>query len=312
MVQYDGILLCDKPFGMTSHRVIDVLRKTIGQKKIGHTGTLDPRATGLLLICLGRATKISQFLGDMDKAYDADITLGIRSSTFDSEGLINEESPDPVPELSRLEIENILSEFKGIIKQKVPVFSAVKVGGQKLYKLARKGKEVDPPEKEIEIKDIELKDINLPIISCRVVCSKGTYIRSLANDIGEKIGCGAYLSKLSRTRIGPFELKDALSLTEIKHYREAGVLKRNIVPIEEVIDYPALNMDENFSSAIVSGRPPKKENVVNIEGAFEAGELISLKDISGRVMAIGKSEISSEKLKNYDGNNFFKYIRVLN
>nr|MBN2277934.1 tRNA pseudouridine(55) synthase TruB [candidate division Zixibacteria bacterium] len=312
MIQYDGILLCDKPYGMTSHRVIDILRQTIGQKKIGHTGTLDPRAIGLLLICLGRATKISQFLGDLDKTYEAEITLGVRSSTYDSEGIIPDENPKPVPSLTSNEIEKILSEFKGLIRQKVPAFSAVKVDGQKLYKLARKGKKINPPEKEIEIKDISLTRWISPLITCRVTCSKGTYIRSLANDIGEKIGCGAYLSRLSRTRIGTYGLKEALTLTEIKHYREAGALKKHLRPIEDVLSYPSLKTDETFSAGIVSGRPLHRANIIEFQGDFEAGQLICLKDHGGRIMAVGKSDINSGELRNHDGANFFNYVRVLN
>ncbi|MCX6826576.1 MAG: tRNA pseudouridine(55) synthase TruB, partial [candidate division Zixibacteria bacterium] len=187
MVQYDGILLCHKPFGVSSHDVIANLRQVIGQRRMGHTGTLDPLATGLMLICLGRATKIAQFLSDMDKTYEAEIKLGVRSSTFDAEGVIENDPPQPVPNLSKAEMEDIFSEFRGSIRQKVPAFSAIKRNGQRLYKAARMGKKVNPPERNIEIKEIKLIGINLPFVNFVVCCSKGTYIRSLAQDIGSKL-----------------------------------------------------------------------------------------------------------------------------
>lgn len=312
MIQYDGILLCKKPYGMSSHKVISELREIVGQKKIGHTGTLDPRATGLLIICLGRATKIAQFLEDLDKSYDAQITLGRRSSTFDSEGVLKEGDPQPVPELTEDEAKSILAEFKGIIVQKVPAFSAVKVTGQRLYELARRGKEVETPEKEVEIRDIKLTALELPVISCTVSCSKGTYIRTLANDIGERIGCGAYLSQLSRTRVGSFSISEALNLNEIKYYRQAGILKRHIRSIESTLTFPSLKVDETFSAVIVSGRTPRPKDIVDISSDFDPDELISLKDHRGRIMAVGKSNISSQELRVSRGKSFFTYVRVLN
>lgn len=311
MVQYDGILLCRKPYKMSSHDVINSLRRAIGQKKIGHTGTLDPRATGLLIICLGRATKISQFLTDMNKTYEVEITLGQRSSTYDSEGLLNEPA-QPVPKLSSDDVKSILAEFQGLIKQKVPMYSAVKVGGKRLYKLARMGKEVDTPEREIEIEKIELIELNLPLIRCRVTCSKGTYIRTLAHDIGEKIGCGGYLSALLRTRVGDFLLDDALTIKEVKHFREAGVLKRHIRPIESILKYPAVKVAEEFTKYVISGKIPSYNDITAVTGEFEANEYISLADNSGRIMAVCKSQISSEELESGNKSDFFTYIRVLN
>jgi len=312
MAQYDGILLCSKPFGMTSHAVVSNLRQIIGQEKIGHTGTLDPRATGLLIICLGRATKIAQFLSDMDKSYEAEIKLGERSSTYDSEGIFEDTEPQSIPELTEDIIRDILLEFKGKIKPRVPAFSAIKVDGQRLYKMARRGKAVERPEREIEIKDIALIKMDLPFVYCHVSCSKGTYIRALANDIGERIGCGAYLSNLTRTRIGDYTLDEALTLSEIKYYREAGVLKRHVRQIESVLPFPSLQVDEKFSPGIVSGRSPRVKDIVDISGSFHAEELVALRDHTGKVMAIGRTRIGSDDLRDYKGKAFFTYLRVLN
>lgn len=312
MVQYDGVLLCNKPFGVSSHDIIARLRQTVGQKRIGHTGTLDPRATGLLVVCLGRATKIAQFLADVNKVYDAEIRLGIRSDTFDSEGVDDEAAPQGVPDLSEKEVRDILSEFRGVIKQKVPAYSAVKIGGQRLYQMARRGQEVDPPEREIIINDIMLTKLELPQIAFTVNCSKGTYIRSLANEIGERIGCGAYLSRLNRMAVGNFELKEALSLNEIKYNRQAGTLKRYIIPIEEVLSFPVIKVSERFSPYIISGRSLRSQDVVEIAGEFGPEDLVSLMDHDGKIMAVGKAGVTSMEARNFGGDSFYTYVRVLN
>ncbi len=312
MIKYEGLLLCDKPFGVTSHDVISRLRQTLGQKKIGHIGTLDPRATGLLVICLERATKIAQFLDDLDKAYEAQITLGLRSRTFDSEGIMKDDIPAPVPKLSEAGIRNILETFKGKITQKVPAHSAVKVGGERLYQKARRGEEVTTPEREIEIKELEFSKQEENRIDFRVVCSKGTYIRSLANDIGDKIGCGAYLSRLRRTQVGPFSVDQALTLGQVKNYREAGALKRFIIPIEKALLFPALKIKPEFEPFVLSGKTPEREDILQVEGEFSPQDFICLKDSSGRIMAVGTSDVNSVELELIKGKPFFKYVRVLN
>ena len=313
MIQYEGILLCDKPFGLSSHDVINELRNITGQKKIGHTGTLDPRATGLLVICLGRATKVAQFLSDMGKTYQAEIMLGVRSRTMDGDGIDPNLPASPVPALTEDDISKVLNTFLGKTIQRVPAYSAVKINGQRLYKLARKNISVETPEREIEIKNIQLTRMTLPIIEITVSCSKGVYIRTLADDIGQKIGCGAYLKNLIRTEVGPFQLKDALTLNEIGHYRQAGLLKRRLLSIESILPFPSIQVDEEFSPAIISGRQPRVKNLIDISGDFGVEDYISLRDHNGRIMAIGKAMVNSVELKdNYKEKNFFTYVRVLN
>lgn len=312
MATYEGILPVKKPFGVTSHDVINKLRRILQMKRIGHTGTLDPRATGLLVICLGRATKITQFLNDDDKAYEAEIKLGIRSTTYDAEGIIIEDNPPEIPELNEDEVIKILNEFKGRIKQKVPAYSAVKKDGQPLYKAARKGKEVDTPEREIVISHIKLNRLDLPFIEFSVSCSKGTYIRALANDIGEIIGCGAYLSKLNRTRVGRVTVSQALSLKEIQHYYDAGAMKRFIIPIEQALGLPLLKIKDSFAPHVLDGQTPKPGDISGIDGVFAPGEKIVMMSHSGKALAVGTSQIASEKIAECEDENFFKYIRVLN
>lgn len=312
MHRYNGILLCDKPSGQTSHDVVDSLRKLLGQKKIGHTGTLDPLATGLMVICLGQATKIARFITDVDKTYEAEITLGQRSSTYDAEGIGPETPFEKVPELSEAEIISVLSSFKGAIKQKVPIYSAVKVNGQRLYKSARKGETVDTPVRDIFIDSIKLINFNLPEVHVEISCSKGTYIRTIANDIGENIGCGGYLSGLKRTRVGNYSLADASTLNEIELLKNNGSLAKYIKPIETVLSFPSIRVKEEFSSLIIAGRSPQCKDIAGIDGDFQPEDFISLRDIDGKIRAIGKSEVCSSDLDHYEGKSFFTYVRVLN
>lgn len=312
MTPYNGILLCEKPYGATSHKVIHEMRQITGQKKIGHTGTLDPRATGLLVLCLGRATKISQFLGDLDKTYEAVIRLGRSSTTYDTEGIDMEAEPQPVPELTENEILELLGQFRGRIKQTVPPYSAVKVDGRRLYNLARKGKEFELPEKEVEIRDIRLTKMELPDLYITVECSKGTYIRTLANDIGNKIGCGAHLAALVRTRVGQYNLADAMTLSQAGHYRDAGILDKYIKPIESVLPFPWLKVNREFSPFILTGQVPRMKDISEIGGVFEVDELVSLKDHNDNIVAVGRSDVRSSLFRPGTDNNFFRYVRVLN
>jgi len=259
---------------------------------------------------LGRATKIAQFIADEDKTYEVEINLGQVSTTFDSEGIIDVKKP--VPDLTETDMQKILNGFKGVTRQKVPAYSAVKINGKRLYELARKGIKTETPEREIIIDEIELKKIELPRISFIVSCSKGTYVRTLANDIGEKIGCGAYMSKLRRTRVGDYVIDDALTLKEIMYYRQAGMLKRYIKPIETVLPFPSVQVNREFSPSILSGRPPRLKDIVDIDREFSEEEYISLRDFEGRIMAIGKADIDSSRLDNTENKNFFTYVRVLN
>ncbi|MDP3970851.1 MAG: tRNA pseudouridine(55) synthase TruB [bacterium] len=209
-------ILINKPKDFTSHDVVAVARGKLGIKKIGHAGTLDPLATGLLILLVGRAeTKQQDAFMNLGKEYVAEITLGKVSETYDAQGPITE-SADSV-EVTQEQIEQALEKFTGTIQQKPPIHSAVHLDGQRLYKLARKGK-VDAsmvPSREVSVYEIELLEYNKPVIKVRISCGKGTYIRSLAHDLGQELGVGAYLSELVRTKIGPHELKDAIELDKL-------------------------------------------------------------------------------------------------
>ena len=229
----DGVLNLNKPQGMTSRQALDRIRKLWGVKKAGHGGTLDPDATGVLPICLGKATKLFDPLQKGTKSYNATATLGITTDTFDASGQVLMTSS--TEHISENQIEFVLKNFVGKIDQTVPIFSAVKYQGQPLYKIARQGKQIENlPSRQVTIKSIEITSINLPKFVFRVDCSKGTYIRSLVSDAGKRLECGAILSKLVRTRSGIFKLEDAYNLDSL----EEGKITSNesVVPMNVVIE----------------------------------------------------------------------------
>ena len=212
----EGVLLIDKPSGMTSHDVVDRVRRKLKMKRIGHAGTLDPLATGLLIILVGKATKLSQYLMSLDKVYEGTITLGVATNTYDAEGEVM--TTIPVPELTMDEVSKTLGSFMGDQYQTPPMFSAVKIDGQPLYKLARKGVEVEREPRFIRISKFEATRFESPEIDFTLNCTKGTYVRTLASDIGEKLDCGAHLSSLRRTASDRFHIKDSITL---EAFREA-------------------------------------------------------------------------------------------
>jgi len=209
----DGIILINKPKGPSSFRIVSRVRKLIGGGKVGHGGTLDPLATGVLVLLIGKATKKSATLLTSDKEYTAKIRLGITTDTFDAEGIVVRE--EEVPEFSRKEVEMIVSSFQGEILQTPPPHSALKQKGKKLYELARKGVKVEPKPRMVKIHRIKMVDYDVPWLTLEVECSKGTYIRALARDIGERLGCGAHLAELARTRVARFRLSDCISPEEL-------------------------------------------------------------------------------------------------
>ncbi|OIO60197.1 MAG: tRNA pseudouridine(55) synthase TruB [Verrucomicrobia bacterium CG_4_10_14_3_um_filter_43_23] len=218
----EGILLIDKPSGITSHDVVDRVRKKLKMKRIGHAGTLDPLATGLLVILVGKATKASQYLMNLDKEYEATMKLGEVTDSHDADGVVT--LTRPIPELTEESTKDLMTGFLGDQYQIPPMFSAKKVNGVPLYKMARQGKVIEREPRFITVYKFELLDFALPLVSFRLKCSKGTYVRTIAHDLGEKIGCGSHLTQLRRTTISHLDVTNActldkleeLSLTEIK------------------------------------------------------------------------------------------------
>lgn len=202
----NGFLLIDKPAGITSHDAVDRIRRALGTRKVGHAGTLDPLATGLLLIGVGRATRLLRFLGSLPKIYEGTGLLGVETTTLDAEGDVVRSSP---VEATEQELRAVMERFLGDIDQVPPAYSAVKVGGRKLYEAARKGQEVEAPPRRVHVDAFDLVDFDLPRFDFRVQCSAGTYVRSLVADVGGELGCGAHLIALRRTAIGSYSVRDA-------------------------------------------------------------------------------------------------------
>lgn len=208
-----GVLVVDKPKGITSFDVVREVRRALGVKKVGHTGTLDPMATGVLPVCIGDGTKIAQFITEATKAYDATVKLGATTDTLDAEGKTLETRP--VPHLTRELLEAALERFRGPIQQVPPMYSAIKVGGKRLYELARAGEEVERQPRAVTVFELVLRDFSADEVKLSVRCSKGFFVRTLAADLGEALGCGAHLCALRRTQSGPFVLAQSIPLTDV-------------------------------------------------------------------------------------------------
>jgi len=309
---YHGVLLYDKPIGCTSHDAVASVRKVIGQRRIGHAGTLDPLAEGLLVMCIGRATKIVQFLIDCEKTYEAEIYLGKKSRTYDGEGIYKDQMPKLAPDMTDEQVEDLLNHYRGKIKQKVPVYSAVRVNGRRLYDYAHKGEPVKPPIREVTIKELTLLNYQKPLLHVRVTCSSGTYIRSIAHDIGHRLGCGAYLSKLRRTAVGHLTLNDALTLPEIEQLHIEKRLEDMLLPFDRVLLYGAIKVTDTFRPYVISGKDLKQKDVAELEGSFSEGDPVFLKDSQGQILAIGTAGFTSAEFNEIKPEKIFNYTRVLN
>ena len=246
-----GIINVYKEAGYTSFDVVAKMRGILGIKKIGHTGTLDPDATGVLPVCIGKATKVCDLLTDKDKTYEAVMRLGIVTDTQDMTGQVLEEHAVTVTED---EVRQAVGQFVGQIEQIPPMYSALKVGGQKLCDLARKGIEVERKPRPVNIYEIRIKNIALPLVTMEVHCSKGTYIRTLCQDIGQALGCGGCMESLVRTQVASFALADSLTLAQIEDAKKADRLDQILLPIDQVFSaYPKVYASEEADKRLVNG-----------------------------------------------------------
>lgn len=278
----DGIINVYKEKGYTSHDVVAKMRGILKQKKIGHTGTLDPEAEGVLPVCLGKATKLCDMLTDKTKTYRAVLFLGRETDTQDMTGQITAEYPvDLNPEIVQ---EAILS-FKGAYNQVPPMYSALKVNGRKLYELAREGKEVERQARPVQILEIQVDSIELPRAVFTVTCSKGTYIRTLCYDIGKKLGCGGCMDSLLRTRVSRFEIEDSLTLTQIEALQSEERLADFIVRVDEMFpDADKLFMKAEFDRLVHNGNPFYRKQTEN--ACQNEGEAVRVYDSSGEFIGI--------------------------
>ena len=260
-----GILNVYKEKGYTSHDVVAKLRGIVGQKKIGHTGTLDPDAVGVLPVCLGRATKVCDLLTDKDKVYEAVLLLGKETDTQDTSGdvLVSKDTDYLTDDVVR---EAIFS-FVGDYEQIPPMYSALKVNGKKLYELAREGKVIERKARPVKILDIQILEMNLPRVRMTVACSKGTYIRTLCHDIGQKLLCGGCMEELIRTKVSCFEIKDSLTLDEIRNIKNEGTLDEILTSIDTMFsECQKMVVGEKWESLAYNGNPLHDKAVRLLDG----------------------------------------------
>lgn len=250
----DGVIVIRKEKGFTSHDVVAKLRGILHMKKIGHTGTLDPDAEGVLPVALGKATRLVDMITDKEKTYEAVMRLGVVTDTQDMSGTVLSQTT----ELSVTEEElcTVVSSFVGDYMQVPPMYSALKVNGKKLYELAREGKTVERKPRPVHFYEIEILDISFPLVRFRVTCSKGTYIRTLCHDIGEKLGCGAAMESLLRTKVGRFTLDDAITLAQTEEAVQEGTIESKILGIEEILaEYPRVCCTKEGDRLLANGNP---------------------------------------------------------
>ena len=274
-----GIINVYKEKGFTSFDVVAKLRGILKTKKIGHTGTLDPDAEGVLPVCIGRATKVCDILTDKDKVYEAVMLLGVETDTQDTSGEVLCEKPVEADEDA---VEKAILSFVGEYDQVPPMYSALKVNGKKLYELAREGKTVERKARRVNIFSIEILEMDLPRVRMSVHCSKGTYIRTLCHDIGNMLGCGGCMDKLLRTKVGVFELKDTLKLAEIDELAKMGMVEEKIISVDELFeDYTKVWTKQEFDVVVHNGNRVEKR------------------------MFTEKLPLNTERLRVYDSKNAF-------
>ena len=279
-----GVLNVYKGKGYTSHDVVAKLRGITGQKKIGHTGTLDPDATGVLPVCLGKATKLCDMLTDKDKTYEAVLLLGVSTDTQDAGGEVLGTSD--TAGLGEKEVREAIQSFVGGYDQVPPMYSALKVGGKRLYELAREGKVVERKARPVDIYQIRVLKMDLPRVWMEVSCSKGTYIRTLCHDIGEKLGCGGCMEELFRTKVSSFLLSDSLTLADINKRMQEGTLGEVLVPVDAMFGgYRKIEVKEPWISLARNGNSLPIKAVTGGEG-IEDGEEVRLYNEAGQFIAI--------------------------
>ena len=279
-----GIINVYKEKGFTSHDVVAKLRGIVGQKKIGHTGTLDPDATGVRPVCLGKATKLCDLLTDKNKTYEAVLLLGKTTDTQDITGEVLEEKSTEA--LTEEKVREAIEGFIGDYEQIPPMYSALKVNGKKLYELAREGKVIERKARPVKILDIQILEIDLPKVRMEVSCSKGTYIRTLCHDIGEKLGCGGCMESLIRTRVSTFRIEDAKTLDEIETLKQEGKLAELLVPIDAMFPfYPKITVKDDWKAFAKNGNPLDLKMLKEACGQDEETQ-VRLYDESGKFIAI--------------------------
>jgi tRNA pseudouridine55 synthase len=287
-----GVLNINKPAGMTSHDVVDAVRKILGVRRVGHTGTLDPQATGVLPLCVGRATRIAQYLTQADKEYVMTLCLGITTDTLDAAGRETGRVAEVL--VRREEFLAVLPRFVGEIQQVPPLFSAKKYRGERLYRLARRGQAVERQPVAVRIYALELLEFAPPFIRLRATCSKGTYARSLCDDIGRALGCGGHLHALTRTRSGRFTLEGVLTLTELEERLREGRLSEVLMPIGDALAHlPAVRVAPEAGRLILHGGAVAAALVVQFPADVARGALVRVLGFRKQLLSLAETTVAS-------------------
>ena len=277
-----GLLLVDKPSGPTSHDIVQAARRALRQRRIGHTGTLDPAATGLLLLCVGKATRLQQYLLGWPKTYQGEIRLGFATTTYDAEGTPLAE-PRPAPVLQRDDLATLEVRFSGELQQLPPPYSAKKTGGRKFYELARAGEDVPREPKAVRIDTLSLSSSGPDRLRFELTCSSGTYVRSLAHDLGEALSCGGHLASLRRTQIGPWSVNRAIQAEALAN-RPAELGDESFVSLSHAtLPYPEVALNPTACEHFLHGR---EVMVRNTQGSFVAGSPALVRDRTGSLVGI--------------------------
>ncbi len=304
----NGIMLLDKPTGMTSHDVVNYLRRKLEKRRIGHTGILDPNATGLLVMLVERGTLLSSWLVGMPKRYVARFEFGMATDTYDADGeIVMQADPGLV---ARENFEALLAKFAGRIEQKIPPYSAVKRQGKKFYKLARRGRQFNPGLKVVEIKNINIVDYAWPEVALDIECSSGTYIRSLAFQMGEDLGCGGYLKALRRIEVGPFRVSEAVSLADLLESSEPfGYLR----PLKDALPMvPSVHIKDQYCGAVLGGRPLIKKYFPVDAYQGTGGEMSLLLDPKEKVLALANLNMNWRAIDRLGPTEIMgTYVRVI-
>ena len=299
----DGIFNIYKEKGFTSHDVVAIVRRTIHMKKVGHTGTLDPDAEGVLPVCVGKATKLSDVIMDGRKSYRAMLRLGITTTTEDASGEVLETKE---VDFNEDRICEVVASFIGKLEQVPPMYSAVKVNGKKLYELAREGKEIERKSRTIEVYDIRIRQFLPPDrVEIDVDCSKGTYIRTLCSDIGKALGCGGHMAELLRTRTGAFSLENAIKLDELKALAEQEKVEEALLTMEEALkDFPVVKVSEKSAKFLYNGGKIQERFFTEKPASYKEGDIVATYDHENNL--VGLYEIKKE-----ESNFFIKPFKML-
>lgn len=310
-MELSGVLNINKPGGMTSHDVVDVARRLLKMRRVGHTGTLDPRATGVLPLCIGRATRIAQFLTQADKEYLITMRLGITTDTLDADGKVLSQTDHVAVDPDKLR--DVLQCFVGEIQQVPPLFSAKKHRGERLYRLARRGEVVERQPITVWIHELTLLELDVPFVRFQVSCSKGTYARTLCDDIGRVLGCGAHLYALTRVRSGRFLLENALTLQQLEQIVVEGRIRDVLIPIGEALGHlPAVRVHPESSRGVVQGSGMVAGALLSFPLEVEKGDLVRVLGYRRQLLSLAEVTVAGREFPAVDPRRIvLKPVRVL-